>query len=431
MKVLVVGGGGREHTLVWRLAQDPSVTRIVAAPGNAGIAEVAQCHPVAADDVAGIADLADDINADLTVVGPEAPLVAGLADVLTSRDRLVFGPSAAAARLEGSKAFAKEIMASAGVATARAGSFEDVEKAVAFVDELGGRAVVKADGLAAGKGVAVAEDRATAVRAIEDCLVRSAFGEAGRTVVVEELLEGPEVSAFALSDGSDVFPLERCQDFKRIGDGDTGPNTGGMGAYSPLANLPGKPGFDHLLDHVFRPVVAEMRSRGTPYRGVLFAGLMLTADGPTVLEFNCRFGDPETQVLLPRIDPRIDLASVLRACAEGDVVGGGGVAYLPEVAVTVVIASGGYPGSYTTGAPIDGLADAASVEGVTIFHAGTAFDERARVVTAGGRVLDVTALGATIAEARERAYAACERISFEGAQYRRDIAAAAAEREVA
>jgi phosphoribosylamine--glycine ligase len=429
MKVLVVGGGGREHTLAWRLARDPSVTHVVAAPGNAGIAEVAECRPVAAGDVAGIADLADSIDADLTVVGPEAPLVAGLADVLASRDRLVFGPSAAAARLEGSKAFAKEVMASAGVATARAGSFEDVEKAVAFVDELGGRAVVKADGLAAGKGVVVADDRVEAIRAIEDCLVRKAFGEAGTTVVVEELLEGPEVSAFALSDGSEMFPLESCQDFKRIGEGDTGPNTGGMGAYSPLRSVPGNPGSFSLLDHVFRPVIAEMRSRGTPYRGVLFAGLMLTPDGPTVLEFNCRFGDPETQVLLPRIAPATDLALLLRACAEGDVVGNT-TAYVHEVAVTVVIASGGYPGPYATGVPIDGLADAASVEGVTIFHAGTAVDERGRVVTAGGRVLDVTALGATLTEARARAHAACERISFEGAQYRRDIAAAAAEGEV-
>jgi phosphoribosylamine--glycine ligase len=430
MKVLVVGGGGREHAVAWRLAQDPSVTSIVAAPGNAGIADVAECRPVLADDVAGIADLADGSDADLTVVGPEAPLVAGLADVLASRGRSVFGPSAAAARLEGSKAFAKEVMASAEVATARAGSFEDVEKAVAFVDELGGRAVVKADGLAAGKGVVVAGDRAGAVRAIEDCLLRGAFGAAGSTVVVEEMLEGPEVSAFALSDGSEVVPLERCQDFKRIGDGDAGPNTGGMGAYSPLRDLPEKPGFDHLQDHVFGPVIDEMRSRGTPYRGVLFAGLMLTGDGPRVLEFNCRFGDPETQVLLPRIAPGSDLAPMLHACAEGGLPDSWGMSYVDEVAVTVVIASGGYPGSYATGVPIEGLADAASVEGVTVFHAGTALDERARVVTAGGRVLDVTALGATIAEARRRAYAACELISFEGAQYRHDIAAAAAQREI-
>jgi phosphoribosylamine---glycine ligase len=428
MKVLVVGGGGREHTLAWRLAQDPSVTSVVAAPGNAGIAAVAECHPVAADDVAGLADLADAIDADLTVVGPEVPLVAGLADILVTRGRPVFGPSAAASRLEGSKAFAKEVMASAGVATARSGSFEDVEKAVAFVEELGGRAVVKADGLAAGKGVVVAAERSGAVRAIENCLIGGVFGEAGRTVVVEELLEGPEVSAFALSDGSEVLPLDRCQDFKRIGDGDTGPNTGGMGAYSPLRDLTAAPGSARLLDEVFRPVVAEMRSRGAPYRGVLFAGLMLTSEGPVVLEFNCRFGDPETQVLLPRIASGTDLASILRACAEGRVVGSG-VSYCDEAAVTVVVASGGYPGSYATGVPIDGLAAAAAVEGVTIFHAGTALDDDGRVVTAGGRVLDVTALGATIAEARERAYAACALISFEGAQFRHDIAATAAERE--
>jgi phosphoribosylamine--glycine ligase len=429
MKVLVVGGGAREHALAWRLAQDPSVASVAAAPGNAGIAAVAECHAVAPDDVAGIADLADGIDAELTVVGPEVPLVAGLADLLASRGRLVFGPSAAAARLEGSKGFAKDIMASAGVATARGGSFDDAEKAIAFLDELGGHAVVKADGLAAGKGVVVAQDRDSAVGAIEDCLLGGVFGAAGRTVVVEERLEGPEVSAFAISDGSQVVPLERCQDFKRIGDGDAGPNTGGMGAYSPLDSLPDVPSSGELVDRVFAPVIAEMGSRGTPYRGVLFAGLMLTSDGPTVLEFNCRFGDPETQVLLPRIAPGTDVASLLRACARGDPMDVG-VSYLPEVAVTVVIASAGYPGSYPTGVPIEGLADAASIEGVTVFHAGTAVDPQGRVVTAGGRVLDVTALGATLAEARARAYAACERISFEGAQYRHDIAARAAQREI-
>jgi phosphoribosylamine--glycine ligase len=422
VKVLVVGGGGREHALCWALAKDPTVSVTFAAPGNAGIAQVAECFPdIKAEDVDEMVNLIDHLDADLTVIGPEAPLVAGLADVLRKRGRNVFGPSAAAARIEGSKAFAKEVMARRGVPTARSGAFQDVEKAIAFVDELGGRAVVKADGLAAGKGVTVAADRDAAVGAIHASLVGGAFGDAGRTIVVEELLEGPEISMFAVTDGKgSCVLLDAAQDHKRVGDGDTGPNTGGMGAYSPV------PAVDqelatHILDTVLAQVIDELR----PYRGVLFAGLMLTADGPKVLEFNCRFGDPEAEVLLPRMPHQ--LGTLLHACATGRLAFEASHAGFDEgAAVTVVLSSGGYPGSYETGVPIEGIADAEELEGVTVFHAGTALDPAGRLVTAGGRVLAVTGTGSTLAEARGRAYRGVERIRFEGMHHRTDIAADAA-----
>jgi len=423
VKVLVVGGGGREHALCWRLAQDPTVTRVLAAPGNAGITQVAECFPaVAADDVAAIVELVERHVVDLTVVGPEVPLVAGLADELRRRGRAVFGPSAAAARIEGSKAFAKEVMARRGVPTARSGVFDDVQEAVAFVDELGGAAVVKADGLAAGKGVVVAADRGTAATAIEDCLVRDAFGAAGRTVVVEEILEGPEISMFAVTDGKgSCVLLESAQDHKRVGDGDTGPNTGGMGCYSPVPFVDQETA-TWVLDNVLAQVVDELR----PYRGVLYAGLMLTADGPKVLEFNCRFGDPEAEVLLPRMP--YGFGTLLHACATGRLANEAGHAGFDEgAAVTVVIASGGYPGMYRTGYPIHGLDDAGAIEGVTVFHAGTAFDDGGRLVTAGGRVLSVTGVGADLAEARARAYEGVGVIHFDGAHHRTDIAAHAVE----
>jgi phosphoribosylamine--glycine ligase len=425
VKVLVVGGGGREHALAWRLAQDPTVTRVLAAPGNAGIAAIADCFPdVAADDVDAVVNVVDQQEVDLTVVGPEAPLVSGLADTLRKKHHNVFGPSAAAARIEGSKAFAKEIMERRGVPTARAGAFEDVEKAVAFVDELGGAAVIKADGLAAGKGVTVAADRETAVSAIERCLIGNAFGQAGATIVVEELLEGPEVSVFAVTDGTGACVLlDVAADHKRVGDGDAGPNTGGMGAYSPV------PAVDQtlatqILDTCIAPVVDELR----PYQGVLFAGVMLTVDGPKVLEYNCRFGDPETEVLLPRMPYRV--GSLLHACGTGRLAFEVGQAGFDDgAAVTVVLASEGYPGTYPTGLPIVGVDEAEAVEGVTVFHAGTARDAAGRLVTAGGRVLAVTGTGGSLGEARRRAYAGVERITFEGMQFRTDIAARAAEEE--
>jgi phosphoribosylamine--glycine ligase len=407
----------------WRVAQDPTVTRVLAAPGNAGIEQVAECFSaVGADDIDAILDLVERQDVDLTVVGPEVPLVAGLADALRKRGRNVFGPSAAAARIEGSKAFAKEVMARRGVPTGRSGVFDDVHSAVAFVDELGGAAVVKADGLAAGKGVRVALDRGTAVRAIEDCLVANAFGEAGRTVVVEEILEGPEVSMFAVTDGKgSCVLLDSAQDHKRVGDGDTGPNTGGMGCYSPVPFVDQET-TTWVLDNVLAQVVDELR----PYRGVLYAGLMLTADGPKVLEFNCRFGDPETQALLPRMP--YGFGTLLDACATGRLAYEAGHAGFGDgAAATVVIASGGYPGAYRTGFPIHGLDEAEAIEGVTVFHAGTARDDEGRVVTAGGRVLSVTGVGADLAEARARAYDGVGVIHFEGAHHRTDIAAHAVE----
>ncbi len=423
MRALVVGGGGREHALAWGLAADPAMERVVAAPGNPGIAQVAECVPVPIDDLDGLVKLAADEAVDLVVVGPEAPLVAGLADRLRERGIATFGPDAAAARLEGSKAWAKSVMESGGIPTARSGTFTDLAAASAYVDELGGRAVVKADGLAAGKGVTVALDRDTAVAALRDCLEGGVFGAAGSTVVVEELLEGREVSAFSLCDGKTVVPLALSQDFKRIGDGDTGPNTGGMGAYSPV------PFVDAATEAAIRDVgertVRTMASMGVTYRGLLYVGLMLTAEGPKVLEYNCRFGDPETEAVIPRL--AVDLGELLHACATGsleDVK----VGLSPDAAVTVVIASRGYPGTYPTGIPISGLDAAAAMEGVVVFHAGTA-GQGDRVVTSGGRVLAVTALGPSIARARERAYEACSAISFEGMTYRGDVAARAAQDE--
>ena len=425
MNVLVVGGGGREHALCWRLAQDPTVTRVLAAPGNAGIAASAECFSsVAADDVEAMVNFVDQQDVDLTVIGPEVPLVAGMADALRQQGRNVFGPSAAAARIEGSKAFAKDVMERRGVPTARSGVFDDVQKAVAFLDELGGRAVVKADGLAAGKGVTVADDRDAAVAAIEASILEGAFGEAGRTIVVEELLSGPEVSVFAMTDGrGNCVLLDAAQDHKRVGDGDTGPNTGGMGAYSPVPALAPETATE-ILDTVIAPVVDELR----PYRGVLFAGMMLTDDGPKVLEFNCRFGDPETEVLLPRMPYRV--GTLLHACATGRLAYEAGHAGFDDgAAVTVVLTSEGYPGTYPTGVPIDGVEVANSLEGVMVFHAGTARDENGVLVTAGGRVLAVTGTGATIAEARDRAYRGVSTIGFDGMQFRTDIAAEAATEE--
>ena len=402
------------------------------APGNPGIAREARCLPVAADDLPNLVAIVEREDVDLTVVGPEVPLVLGLVDALESRGRAVFGPSAAAARLEGSKAFAKDVMDWAGVPTARSATFtrtdwaDDRGRVLAFLrDDLGGGpAVVKADGLAAGKGVVIADSAEEAAVAVQACLGAGAFGEAGSSVVIEERLEGPEVSAFALADGTDVMPLAFAQDFKRVSDGDAGPNTGGMGAYSPL------PFLDEALAEiiwidVLGRTAARMAEDGVPYRGVLYAGIMLTPDGPKVLEFNCRFGDPETQVLMPRL--RSEPAELFAAAARGEL-GSAAVDLCPEACVTVVLASGGYPGEHRTGFEISGLEAAAEVDGALVFHAGTA-DRQGRVVTAGGRVLSVSALGGSLAEARTRAYEAASRIAFEGMHHRSDIAAAVAGEE--
>jgi phosphoribosylamine--glycine ligase len=397
VQVVVVGSGAREHALAWRLAQSPALSELHAAPGNPGIAELGRCHPVRPDDAEGLLSLAVTIGADLVVVGPEGPLVAGVADELRMNGIPVFGPSADAARIEGSKSFAKDVMRAAGVPIAETLS---VARAPC---------VVKADGLASGKGVFVchaAEQLDEALRAV------TAFGG---EFVIEELLEGEEVSLFALTDGRRVVPLGAAQDFKRIGDGDTGPNTGGMGAYSPV---PWFEGAEDLVAAIHQPVVDELARRGSPFIGVLFAGLMITPDGPKVLEFNARFGDPETQVLMPRVEG--DLLELLFACAVGDL--SGSTARLAEdAAVTVVLAAPDYPTrSDYAGAEIEGI-DAAEADGALVFHGGTAV-RNGTVVTNGGRILSVTATAPTVGDARDRAYAAVERISFDGVQYRRDIA---------
>jgi phosphoribosylamine---glycine ligase len=420
VRVAVVGGGGREHALLAGLAASPQVEHLFALPGNPGTAALAENVPGV--DIADIAAWAGREGVDLTVVGPEAPLVAGLADTLADRGLTVFGPTAAAARIEGSKTFAKDVMAAAGVPTARAEAFTDAAAAVKALDGFGPPWVVKADGLAAGKGVTVTADHGAARAAIEDALLRGAHGEAGARILLEEHLDGPEASLFALADGRTVVPLAPARDYKRAGDGDTGPNTGGMGAYSPLADVP-----DALVEAVrttiLEPTVAELARRGLPYQGLLYAGLALTAAGPKVIEFNCRFGDPETQVVVPRLAG--DLAGLLAAAAGGDLAGAA-PAWDPRACVTVVLAAGGYPGPYRRGAEIRGLADAAAMDGVRVFQAGTALDAAGRTVAAGGRVLAVSALAGGVAAARALAYEAVRQIRFEGARWRRDIAAGAA-----
>jgi phosphoribosylamine--glycine ligase len=412
----VVGGGGREHALAWRLAQSPRLGALYAAPGNPGIAAVAECVPVRADDIAAIADLVERERIDLTVVGPEGPLALGLADAIAARGRLVFGPSRAAAALECSKVYAKALFAREGIPTARFGAFEDAAAARAFVAELGGRAVVKADGLAAGKGAVVCADAGEAARAIGDMLERRIFGEAGARVVVEEYLEGEEVSVFALTDGRTVCPMASAQDHKAAFDDDRGPNTGGMGAYSPAPVL--DPALERqVVETVIEPTIRGMASEGRSYRGVLFAGLMLTPAGIRVLEYNVRFGDPECQVLMLRLVD--DLLPLCQAVAEGRGLPSS-LTWRPEAAVCVVLASGGYPGTYPTGLPIDGIERAETYADVTVFHAGTARRE-GRLTTAGGRVLGVAARGSDLPAAVARAYAAVEEIRFEGMHYRRDI----------
>jgi phosphoribosylamine--glycine ligase len=397
VKVLLVGSGGREHALAWKLAQATSLEELHAAPGNPGIAALGRCHPVRAEDGEGLLGLAGALEADLVVVGPEAPLVAGVADELRHLGFPVFGPGADAARIEGSKSFAKDVMKAAGVPAA-----ETLDVPLA-------PCVIKADGLAAGKGVFVCrtdDEVQAALRAA------ASFGD---SVVVEELLEGEEVSVFALCDGARALPLPAAQDFKRIGDGDEGPNTGGMGSYSPVAG-----DVEGLVETIHQPVLAELAARGMPFVGVLFAGVMLTDEGPRVLEFNCRFGDPETQSLLPRVEG--DLLELLAAAAGGDLAGAT-LEVAENAAVTVVIAAGGYPAAGDTGTPILGVAEA-EASGALVFHAGTALQDDL-LVTNGGRILNVTAAAETVSAARDAAYEACDLISFPGMRYRRDIAAVA------
>ncbi len=417
MKVLLVGGGGREHALAWAIAASPLLTRLFCAPGNAGIAAVAECVPIAADDVAGLVAFAGREAVDLVVAGPEAPLVAGLADACAAAGLRCFGPSAAAARLEGSKAFMKEVAEAAGVPTARWASFDDPAAARAHIRAAGAPIVVKADGLAAGKGVVVAATVAEAEAAVTAIMEARAHGAAGAAVVVEECLDGPEISVFALCDGTTALPLPAAQDHKRVGEGDTGPNTGGMGAYSP------PPMFDEaaredVMARIIRPVLAEMARRGTPFRGVLFAGLMLTAEGPKLLEFNVRFGDPECQALMLRL--RSDLLTALLAACAGEL-RDFDLRWSPDPSLVVVMAARGYPGAYAKGSAIRGLDRAAAVPGVEVFHAGTARRADGALVAAGGRVLGIAATGATLAAAREAVYRAVDAIDWPEGFCRRDI----------
>ena len=419
MKILLIGGGGREHALAWKLAQSPKVETILAAPGNPGIAELPKCECIALslDDLEKVADFAEDNGVELTVVGPEATLVAGIADVFKRRGLPVFGPSKAAAQLEGSKAFSKELMAKYDIPTAFFKVCEDIETAKAYVEEKGAPIVVKADGLAAGKGVVVAMTKEEALEAIDDMMADQKFGNAGARVVLEEFMEGEEASLLAFTDGKTVVPMIAAQDHKRIFDNDEGPNTGGMGTYAPA------PVMTDVLrlkatERVLKPVVAAMAEEGTPYQGCLYAGLMINGDSVKVVEFNCRFGDPETQVILPLLDG--DLAEIMLACATGtlDEVE---VAWHDKAAVCVVMASGGYPGSYENGKEITGLAEANADEATVVFHAGTKAAD-GKIVTAGGRVLGVTSVDKNIRDARDRAYAAVEKIKFDQVFYRKDIA---------
>ena len=416
MKVLVVGGGGREHAIAWALRRDDPSLELIAAPGNPGLAELGRCVSVPVGDVAALADLARREGVDLTVVGPEAPLDAGLVDHFRAEGLAAFGPTRGAARIETSKAWAKRLMLEAGIPTASARTFTEVADAKAEARRLGTPVVVKATGLAAGKGVVVAQTIAEADEAIAMMLESRAFGEAGAEVLVEEFMEGEELSVFALTDGTDALVMRAAQDHKRIGEGDTGPNTGGMGAYAPVS-IATDAVMAQALDRVILPTLAAMRREGVPFTGLLYAGLMLTADGPKVVEFNCRFGDPETEALLPLLDS--SLLEPMRAIAAGESLRGApALRWKPAASVTTVVAAAGYPGTVHNGAAIT-LPPAP--DGVTVFHAGTKRDANGTLVTAGGRVLAVTAVAPTLAAAQAASAGYAESVQFAGRQYRRDI----------
>lgn len=416
MKVLVVGGGGREHALAWKLAQSPRVKQVFVAPGNAGTCQVAENVPIAATDTEGLANWAEEQKIDLTVVGPEAPLTAGLVDAFAARGLKAFGPSREAAAIEGSKVFSKNLMQKYGIPTAAYAVFTEPDKAKEYIGHQKMPLVIKADGLAAGKGVVIASNQAEALKAVEDILETGIFGTAGNRLVVEEFLEGEEVTVLAFCDGEHVLPMASSQDHKRVFDGDQGPNTGGMGAYSPVPALTDEIAHE-VEEKILKPTVRAMAAEGHPFSGVLYAGLMLTTAGPKVLEFNARFGDPEAQVVIPRL--KTDLVDVMEAAIEGrlDQVQ---LVWRPEPALTVVMASGGYPGHYETGYPISGLEEAEQFPDTYVFHAGTAYKEK-QVVTAGGRVLAVTALAESLTAAQRKAYQAVARIQFSGCHFRQDI----------
>lgn len=416
MRVLVVGGGGREHVLVWKLLQSPRVQKVFCAPGNAGIAGLAECVPIPADDIDALLSFALDNEVELTVVGPEAPLTAGIIDAFAAAGLAAFGPCKAAARLEGSKAFAKEIMDKYKIPTAESRTFTDADSALAYLREKGVPIVVKADGLAAGKGVVVAASLAEAEEAVRRIMLEREFGDAGNRVVIEEFLDGEEVSVLAFTDGNTVIPMVSSQDHKAAYDGDTGPNTGGMGAYSPAPVLTWEL-LAQVEEQILRPTISGLRAEGITFAGVLYAGLMITKTGPKVLEYNVRFGDPECQAVLPRLQSDLTdiMLSVINRCLHQQE-----IRWHNNHTACVVMASGGYPGPYEKGKEIMGLDEAAQMKGVYVFHAGTE-TKGGKTVTAGGRVLGVTAWCDTLQGALDKAYGAVEKITFEGAHYRSDI----------
>lgn len=416
MKILVIGGGGREHALVWKIAQSPLVDKIFCAPGNPGISQLAECVPLAADDIDGLLSFARESSVDLTVVGPEVPLTLGIADTFRAAGLDIFGPSKAAAQIEGSKGFSKDLMAKYDIPTAAYRTFTDRDAAVAYVKEQGAPIVIKADGLAAGKGVIVAMEEEQAISAIDDIMVASVFGEAGSSVVVEEFMEGEEASFFVFTDGRNILPLASSQDHKPVLDDDKGPNTGGMGAYSP-APVVNDAIREQILMQIVRPTIDGMAKEGHPYAGILYVGLMIKDGVARVVEYNARFGDPEAQPLLARM--KSDIVPVLQDCARGELTQEE-LEWYEKAAVCVVMASGGYPGPYEKGLPISGLDETAELNDLIVFHAGTV-ERDGQVVNNGGRVLGVTGLGTTVESAIEKAYEGVKVIYWENVHYRNDI----------
>jgi len=416
MKILVVGGGGREHALVWKIAQSPLVEKIFCAPGNPGIAGLADCVDIPVDKIAALCDFALDQAIDLTVVGPEVPLTLGIVDLFQAAGLAIFGPSKAAAQLEGSKSFSKDLMARYGIPTAAYRTFTERDAAAAYIRAQGAPIVVKADGLAAGKGVIVAETVEQALAAVDEIMLDKVFGAAGASVVIEEFMAGEEASFFAFTDGRNILPLASAQDHKRIFDGDQGPNTGGMGAYSP-APVVTPDLYEEIVTTIVRPTIAGMAAEGTPYCGILYVGLMIQNGKPRVVEYNARFGDPEAQPLLVRL--KSDVVPLLLACARGELAPTA-LEWHDKAAVCVVMASGGYPGNFAKGHPISGVEQAEALGDLVVFHSGTALRD-GRLVNSGGRVLGVTGLGTTVAAAIAKAYAGVEKISWQDAHYRSDI----------
>ncbi|SHI81736.1 phosphoribosylamine--glycine ligase [Malonomonas rubra DSM 5091] len=424
MKVLVVGGGGREHALCWKIAQSPLVETLYCAPGNPGIAEVAECVNIAADEIETLCEFAQAEKIDLTVVGPEVPLTMGIVDTFQEAGLEVFGPNKAAAQIEGSKGFSKNLMAKYNIPTADYQSFTEHADAVAYIKEQGAPIVVKADGLAAGKGVIVAMTEEQAIAAVDDIMLDQVFGDAGASVVIEEFMDGEEASFFAFTDGKNILPLASSQDHKRVYDNDEGPNTGGMGAYSPAPVVTAEL-HDVIVDTVVKPTIAGMAQDGCPYSGILYVGLMIKEGKPRVVEFNARFGDPEAQPLLIRM--KEDIVPILQACARGEL-NQSSLEWHDKAAVCVVMASGGYPASFEKGLPISGLDEAAKIEDMVVFHAGTASKD-GKIVNNGGRVLGVTGLGTTVKDAIDKAYDGVAAIDWQNVHYRKDIGARALNRD--